>query len=56
MVGLLFDNVRLHASVEVLIDGVIVSGKVRWKGKIPDKQGCWVGLELWTRSEYPLQF
>jgi len=35
--------------VEVLVDGVILSGKVRWKGKIPGKQGCWVGLELWTR-------
>ena len=46
MVGLRFENVCLRADVEVLLDGMICQGKVKWKGKIHGSYGNWVGLEL----------
>ncbi len=45
-----FENIRIGVDVEVLRQGYLVSGKVRWKGQIPDKNGNWVGVELNDRG------
>ena len=46
-----FENVHIRADVEVLRDGYICRGKVRWKGSIAGKTGNWIGIELCEKGK-----
>jgi len=42
----LFENINVNQRVEVLRDGEIYSGTVKYKGNINGISGEWVGVEL----------
>ena len=42
----LFENVAVNQRVEVLRDGQVYSGTVKYKGNINGISGEWVGIEL----------
>ena len=46
-----FENVHIRADVEVLRDGYIHRGKVRWKGRVAGKAGKWIGIELYEKGK-----
>ena len=48
------ENIRVGAAVEVLRDGFICWGKVRWTGKVHGRNGDWVGVELIKKGGFQL--
>jgi len=48
----LFENINVNQRVEVLRDGQIYSGTVKYKGSINGISGEWVGIELELPGTY----
>ena len=42
---MIYETVTIGIEVEFLIDNVIYSGIIRYKGPINGKDGLWVGIE-----------
>ena len=42
----LFENINVNQRVEVLRDGCVYTGTVKYKGNINGIAGDWVGIEL----------
>jgi len=42
----LFENIKVNQRVEVLRDGLVYTGTVKYKGCINGVSGEWVGVEL----------
>ena len=47
----LFENITINQRVEVLQDGAVMTGIVRYKGCLNGIRGEWVGIELDEESK-----